>query len=235
MDPLKVNTESAPSTLPPQESLTFKESFVKQIKEVRDLYVNLFLHPHWVIYGAAEVVKNLAYDMPRSLLTPKDPNVPEAELNPEQKLSLKSTQAFVLSELVAIPSTYAGVLAFQSLGADDFSASMIGSAVGNYMGGVIGYISSYLALSRGVKGYTFEEALKDSVRLVRNLAPLAASLYAADAPILGGLIASGFTPNQAVTAQMIVGATLFAGVAKNSAKKTAADSVEKEDPAKKSE
>jgi len=135
----------------------------------------------------------------------------------EERLGEKASEALALSEVITIPGTYAGMGVAKLLGADNYTAAVIGGAVGNYIAGVLSYTAGYIALTRRERGYSVKKAFIDSIKVGKDCFPTALALYLAEAPIISGLLALGMPRNQAVGLNLVLGMTAFLGVAKYSA------------------
>lgn len=187
----------------------FKSELVATIK----LYIDVIWHPSHLFVGVYHVVKDIIYELPKSFFQKKE----ETE-SLSKKLHKNASQALALSEVVTIFGTFVGVFIFKIFKADDYTASVIGGSVGNYLSGALSYVIFYGFLTAGSKFYPFKSALRDGILVVKDCFPASIALYISEAPIITGLLAIGFSRNLAVGLSLMIGITIFTGVAKHSAR-----------------
>lgn len=210
--PVNVNTEPKDTKempqddrSPPKPPSTFLQNTKRQFSEVGRLYWEVIKKPQLILSGAAAVAKDVLWELPKSLLKTN------RHLTQAQRLSMNSSQALTISEIAAFPGTYGGIALWKFLGSGDWGAGMVGSIVGNYVSAVASFVAAYLLLTK--------QGLKDSLKIIRDCAPAAATLYAVNGPIAASLLALGCSPELAATINMIWGTILFTGVAKIAANK----------------
>jgi hypothetical protein len=198
------------------ETKGFVSSIKKGLRDTGKLYLEVAKRPYLLAIGSYNVVKDILYELPKSMLAKDSSESLEARLNK------KASQALALSEILTVPGTYAGLALFKRLGADDYTASVIGGAAGNYAAGALSYIAAYAAMTFNKKGYSLKNSLKDALNVVKDCLPTAIALYVSEAPVVSGLIALGLGSNLAVGLNLALGMAIFTGVAKYSAAKIAA-------------
>jgi len=186
-----------------------KSEFVATIK----LYIDVVRHPSHLFAGIYHVVRDIAYELPMSFFGKG--NVPESV---STKLHKSASQALVLSEIITIFGTFAGVFLFKILKTDDYTASVIGGAVGNYFSGALSYVIAYSLLTVDRKSYSLKHSIRDGILVIKDCFPASIALYISEAPIIIGFLALGLSRNLAVGLNLIIGITIFTGVAKHSAR-----------------
>lgn len=195
-----------------EERPTFVKEFVEQLKETGRSYKAIAKHPLLIPKGCYETLKDTFYELPRSLLRSDEGKTDQ------QKLDEKLSQALSISEVIGVPGTYAGIFAAKLLGADDYTAGLVGGTLGNYVTAAGSFIATYLTLSRKVEGYSKKQAIKDSLKMVRNVLPVAAAVYATQGPAYSLEIALGLSPNAAATINYGLFSGIFTGTAKQVSK-----------------
>ncbi len=175
------------------------------------LYREIISKPQLLVQGTYNVLRDVFYELPRSLISKNQP------LALEERLDKRASQALTISEIVAVPGTIAGGAAFKLLGADDHTAAIFGGAIGNYVSGAGSYALSYNLLSRNELGYSSKGAWIDSGKVIKDCFPAVIALYVADAGILSGLMAVGASYGLAMGFNIALGTIIFTGVAKHSA------------------
>jgi len=188
---------------------TFGQKILSQFKEVGHAYGQLVRHPKRIPLGVYHVLKDTFYELPKQIITHQE------EPDKTKALETKVSQALAISEVVGIGGTFAGVNLFKQLGADDYTATIVGGIAGNYLSAVVSFLGSYLGLSRSVRDYSLGEATIDCLKMARNVLPTAIAVYASEAPLQAGLLALGLSPNAATTINTILGTALFTGAAKS--------------------
>lgn len=187
----------------------FGKKVLSQFQEVGRAYGELLSHPQRIPLGVYHVLKDTFYELPKQLITGKEnPNRAEA-------LETKISQALAISEVVGTGGTFAGVNLFKWLGADDYTATIVGGISINYLSAVLSFLGSYIGLSRRLPGYSSREALIDGLKMVRNCLPAALAIYASGSPLQAGLLALGLGPNATTAINVAIGTALFTGAAKD--------------------
>jgi len=185
---------------------TIKEEFLETLK----LYLEIIKKPYLILVGIFYVLKDLFYEFPKSFFVKKSASLKVA-------LDRKASQALAISEAATIPGTFTGVALFKSFGADDYSASVIGGAVGNYIFGAVSCWLSFILLTRTEEEYHIGSAMVDAYKVIRDCFPAVLALYVTDAPILSLMIFLGIERNIAVGLNLALGLAVFTGIAKHSA------------------
>lgn len=183
----------------------------RELLATSKLYFTVIKQPSLLAKGLYHVVRDIGYELPRSLIY----NTRRKSL--EERLHMNASQALALSEAVTIPGTYLGVTLFKLFGTDDYTASIIGGSIGNYISGAVSCILSYVFLTRGDERYPLKKAAIDSGKIIKDCFPTALALYISEAPIISGLLAAGLSRNMAVGLNLVTGMAIFTGVAKYSA------------------
>jgi len=193
-----------------RENKRFFKTLKEELYETGRIYLEVAKRPYLLGVGFYNVCKDILYELPKSFIQ-------KAETEDiEKRLKENASQALTLSELVTIPGTYAGIGLFKALGSDDYSASVIGGAIGNYISGALSYLGFYTLLTRGSKGYSIRSSFTDGYKVVKDCFPAALTLYFADAPLISGMIAAGLNRNLAVGTMLLVDMTIFMGLVKYS-------------------
>ena len=190
----------------------WKKRLKEELLATGKLYFDVIKNPSLLAKGAYQVVRDIVYELPKSLISNK---FKKEDL--EKRLNENASQALTLSEVATIPGTFIGVYLLKILGADDYTASVIGGDVGNYVSGALSYLLAYTLLTRRNKGYSVKEAFVDSCRVAKDCFPAAMALYLGDAPTISGLLAAGLPRNLAVGLNLALGMIIFTGVVKYSA------------------
>ena len=205
-----------PLLMSPAAKRNFLQTLNEELFSVGRLYLDVARNPSLLAKGMYYVAKDIVYELPKSLIQkPKDQDL-------KTRLDQSASQALTLSEAVTVPGTYAGVELFKFFGADDYTASVVGGAVGNYVSGATSYMLSYFTLTRGNDRYSMRQAFIDGCRVVKDCLPTALALYATEAPIISGMLAAGIPRNMAVGINLAGVMALFTGVAKYSASRNLA-------------
>ncbi|HLC19707.1 MAG TPA: hypothetical protein VJK72_02230 [Candidatus Nanoarchaeia archaeon] len=192
-----------------QRTLTLSKQCKKSVTEVCKLYAKIAREPKLIVKGTYQVVKDIVYELPKSIIAPR-------QKTREERLSEKASQALTLSEVVAIGGSFAGAATFKACDTDDYTAAVIGSSVGNYIAGALSYVGFYATLTRNVEKYESLQAVREGARVVRDGFLTALTLYITEAPLVAGLIITGFSTNIAVAVNATLCTIIFTGVAKTS-------------------
>lgn len=193
-----------------------KKSFLNTLKNeflaTGKLYLDVIKKPSLLANGMYQVVKDIVYELPKSLVQNK-----YGHEDLEKRLNNNASQALALSEAVSVPGTYMGAALFNMYGADDYTASVIGGSIGNYFSAALSFIFAYAILTRGDKRYSIKDSFIDCSKVVKDCFPTAMALYLSEAPIISGLLAAGMPRNLAIGLNLASGMAIFTGVAKYSA------------------
>ena len=199
-----------------------KRSFLREgmvrFKDIGKLYGNVLRRPGLIIRGCAEVVGDLIA-IPLKLVHLLAAKKSERELPAQLKES--ASLSLAISEVAAVPGTFAGIALVNALTENPYLAGSVGAIAGSYVAAVLSYVLSYMALSRKGQGYSLEQSVKDGFRVIRDCVPASAAIYAINSPSILGLMKLGFTENIAALIVTIWGTILFSGIAKISANQTA--------------
>lgn len=190
----------------------FLNAFKRELLATGKLYLDVIREPSLLAKGMYNLVRDIGYELPKSLIQKR---FRHEDL--EKRLNGNASQALALSEVATVPGTYMGVALFKMVGVDDYTASVIGGSVGNYISGALSYILAYNLITRGDKRYSMKDAFIDSCKVVKDCFPAAMTLYLSEAPIISGLLAVGLPRNLAVGLNLAGGMAIFTGVAKYSA------------------
>lgn len=199
------------------EKTGFFSALKRELAATGELYLGVIKHPSILAKGVYQLIRDLAYETPKSLKSLIQGNFRHENL--ETRLKENHSQALAVSEAASIPGTYAGVLLFNMFGADDYTSSIIGGSIGNYASAVAAFILAYNILTRGDERYSVKDALIQSCRCVKDSFAPAMALYLSEAPAVSGLLATGLPRNLAVGLNLAVGMAIFVGVSKYSASK----------------
>jgi len=197
MDNLEKKVEDA-------EKKGFVSSVVGQVKHVGEEYLEILKNPRLVPIHFYRFGKDILYELPRSFFVESD----ESDL--KKTLEGKLSQTIGIAEIGSIIGRYAGVGLMKLLGADDYTAAIVGGNGGDYALGVLFFIGSYVGLTR--RYYPAKQGFKDSLRMIRNILPSEIGLYLSEAPIVSGLIYLGMEANMAVTANYLLHFSICTGV-----------------------
>jgi len=146
-------------------------------------YYNLVRHPSNFPKSVSKLLKDTFYELPVSFFKKKD------DKTLQEILDIKNSQAVVAAEICGFGGRIGGVFLFSYYGADEYSTSIIGGLVGDYIGSMAGLFGTYVLTSH--KHYSFGQAVKDGARMVRNVTPSEIGLYFVDALWLGGFAWGG--------------------------------------------
>jgi hypothetical protein len=166
------------------------------------LYYDIIRKPYKIATGVYNVVTDVLKQ-------------PKKKENLEEYLSRVGSHSIAISELLTIPGTYFGAYLFNRMGFNEY-ASIIGGHLGNLLVGDMAYIASYVTKSRGLEGYSFRRAVKDSLRFCLDVLPTDMILYMAESPFISGMIMLGMKPEISSVINLGVNIGPFSGIAKNS-------------------
>ncbi|MBS3137699.1 hypothetical protein J4232_04655 [Candidatus Woesearchaeota archaeon] len=188
----------------------FLETLKRELLATGKLYLNVIKRPSLLAEGIYHAVRDILYELPKSLFHKS------RHKDLKKRLNEKASQALVLSEAITVPGTYIGFGLFKTLGAGDYTASVIGGSVGNYVSGALSYIIAYNLLTRGNEKYSIKDAFICSCKVIKDCFLTAMILYLSETPIISGLLAAGLSSDIAVGLNLAGGMVIFTGVAKYS-------------------
>jgi hypothetical protein len=168
------------------------------------LYRDIFHKPSLLFFGTYQVIRDICYELPRSLVHKK------IHKNLETHLDESASQALILSEIMTIPGNFIGLFFGKLLTTNIYLASIIGANLGDYIFGVTSYALAYISLTRGHgNSYTIKNALIDDLEVVKDCIPASIILYVSEAPLIALLIHFGMSSEFAVAMNLVIAIIIF--------------------------
>lgn len=176
------------------------------------LYMDIFRKPSLLFLWLFQVLRDIFYELPRSILSRKN------YVHLETRLEQSASQALTISEIVTIPGNYFWFFLWKIFTDNVYVASIVGANLGDWISGVLSYAVTYMILTRWHgTAYSPRKALIDNLEVIKDCLPASLVLYVSEAPLIAGLISVWFSADFAIAINLIIAMTLFIWVAKYSA------------------
>jgi len=183
---------------------------INQFEEVGKAYVKAAKKPYLLPKGLFEMGRDIV-NVPISYFKKSD------HKDFKEILDSKLSQALGISEAMALGGRYLGVNALKIAGADDYTASIVGGNVGDYLFTVSSFMGSYFLLTHNhysKNNYPKIQAVKDGYKMLRDILFFDFLLHIGEGPVLGSLVTVGLGPNAAVTVSYAIHNTVYLAGAK---------------------
>jgi hypothetical protein len=109
------------------EPISWAPVLKKEFFSTCQLYVDIFKNPMLLLLGLYYVLRDIFYELPKSLFFRKK------HKNLETQLDESASQALTISEIVTIPGNYIGLFIAKSMTSNMYLATIIGANVGDYV------------------------------------------------------------------------------------------------------